>query len=193
MIPIPPVIWKVLGAFAILAATFVFGWYQANESNRKEYEAQLSRQIAKAAEAQYAQETERAKAEAEYQQKLREASERVTIVEREVVKYVSGPSKKCPVSVELQRAHDAVTSLHDLVPGADGLPASSGPAGEPDAAPAGGLQNAPGDPSQPLDDSVMLEAYAAALMEYTALWNAYDSLREWVSVSYELQTKGAGR
>ena len=85
MIPIPPVIWKALGAFAIVAAAFCAGWYQANEANREEYEAQLSRQIAKAAESQYQQETERAKVESDYQQKLREASERVTIVEKEVV------------------------------------------------------------------------------------------------------------
>ena len=193
MIPIPPSAIKAIAGLAVVGIAFGAGWFKANEANREEYEAQLSLQIAKAAESQYQQETERAKAEAEYQQTLREASERVTIVEKEVVKYVQGPSKKCPVSPELERAHDAVTSLHDNVPGADGLPASTGATGEPDAAPAGGLQNAAGDPSQPLDDSVMLEAYAAALMEYSALWNVYDSLRDWVRVSYQLQTKGAGR
>lgn len=193
MITIPPVIWKVLGGFAMLAAAFVFGWYQANESNREEYEAQLSRQIAKAAEAQYEAAEATATIEADYQQKIREASERVTIVEREVVKYVTGPSKKCPVSIELERAHDAVTSLHDHLPSPDGLPASTGATGEPDAAPAGGLQNAPGNPEQPLDDSVMLEAYAYALMEYSALWDVYESLRDWVSTSHAIQNKGAGR
>lgn len=184
---------KAIAGLAVVGIAFGAGWYQANEANREEYEAQLSRQIARAAESQYQQETARAKVEADYQRQIRAASERVTIVEKEVVKYVTGPSKKCPVSAELERAHDAVTSLHDIVPSPDGLPAASGPAGEPDAAPAGGLQNAPGDPGQPLDDSVMLEAYAAALMEYSALWDVYDSLREWVIVSYQMQVKGSGR
>jgi type II secretory pathway pseudopilin PulG len=192
MSPIPPVIWKVIGAAAILAAAYGAGWFQANGANRKEYEAQLSRQIAKAAQSQFDLETIRAQYDALKLTKETEQQTRIEFRDREVIRYVKSPAKKCVVSDELERAHDALTILHDIVSSPDRVPSSSETAGGADEPPAAGLPHAGRDPGPPLDDSVMLEAYGMCLEAYSSLWDTYSLLRDWNRVTYVRQREALG-
>jgi hypothetical protein len=192
MMPIPPIIWKVLGVFAISVAIYGLGWYQANEANREKYEAQLSRQVAKAAQSQFEMETIRGEFDALKLVKNKEQEDRVEYRDREVIRYVKSPAKKCVVSAELESAHDALTRLHDIVPSPDSLSSSTETAGDTYEPAATGLPDPGRDQGPPIDDSMMLEAYGMCLDAYSSLWGTYSLLRDWNRVTYARQLEALG-
>jgi hypothetical protein len=122
--------------------------------------------------------------EREHQAKVDALTEQISNVHTEtVVKYVQGPSKKCPVSVELERAHDAVSGLlNDGPDPADRVPAAA---------------DSPGVVAQPqqaeLADVALLSAYEHAVGELAELWNTYEDLVGWVRQTYDMQMRASGR
>ena len=121
-----------------------------------------------------------ARVEREFSKTLQDQAQRVRTVTKEVKIYVEGPSKKCPVSPELEHAVDTVSRMLDTP--ADGVPAPASPTGA-----------APEPPEAQLTDVEFLQAYQHAVVELDALWDTYAALVEWTRSSYDLAKEGAGR
>jgi hypothetical protein len=151
-------------------------------SHRKqqEWDAAIAVQAVHAAQDVIKAAENTARVEREFSQTLHAQAERVKIVTKEVKIYVEGPSKKCPVSPELEHAVDTVSRMLDAP--ADSVPAATGPPGaiaEP--------------PETQLTDVALLSAYEHAVVELDSLWDTYAALVEWTRSSYELAKEGAGR
>ena len=178
---------KLAGAIAglmILGAIWWHGYHTAETWINERHQAAYASQIVKGASDMYAATEATALLEREHQAKVDALMEQISNIHTEtVVKYVQGPSKKCPVSPELERAHDAVSGLlNDGPDPADPVPAaadSTGVVAEP--------------PQADLTDVALLAAYERAVGELASLWEDYASLVEWVRESHKRQLEASGR
>lgn len=183
-----PLIWKIVAPFVLVVGLFIggywMGYHKAGETLNAKHQAAYASQIVKGASDMYAAAEATAAIERDYRARVDALMEQISNVHTEmVVKYVQGPSKKCPVSPELERAHDAVSGLlNDRPDPADPLPAAADPTGvvaEPQKA--------------ELTDVALLSAYERAVGELASLWEDYSSLVEWVRESHKQQIEASGR
>jgi hypothetical protein len=101
-----------IAGMMILGAIWWHGYHTAETSINEKHQAAYAQQIVKGASDMYAAAEATALLEREHQAKVDALMEQIANIHTEtVVKYVQGPSKKCPVSAELERAHDAVSGL----------------------------------------------------------------------------------
>ena len=178
---------KLAGAIAIvlfIGGVWWHGYHYAEQSINARHQEAYAQQIVKGASDMYEAAEATASMEREHQLKIDALMEQISNVHTEtVVKYVQGPSKKCPVSVELERATDAVSGLlNDGPAAADPLPASADSTGviaEPQKA--------------ELADVALLAAYEHAVNELALLWTDYAALVEWVRDTYKMQMEASGR
>ena len=173
----------IAGALA-LGAIWWHGYHYAEQSINARHQEAYAQQIVKGASDMYAAAQATADMEREHQLKLDALTEQITNVHTEtVVKYVQGPSKKCAVSVELERAHDAVSGLLDE------RHVATNPV--PTSADSPGIVAEP--PQAALTDVAILAAYEHAVNELALLWQDYSALVEWVRRTYTVQFEASGR
>lgn len=167
-----------------LGAIWWHGYHYAEQTLNAQHQSAYAQQIVKGASDMYEAAEATAAMEREHQLKIDTLMDQITNVHTEtVVKYVQGPSKKCVVSPELERAHDRVSGLLDDKPTpADGLPA-----------PADSTGIVAESPQTNLTDAALLAAYEHAVNELASLWEDYNALVGWVRKSYELQVNASGR
>ena len=171
---------KVIGVGVIIVALIGIGEWHGRQDVQERWDAAIAVQAVAAAESVIQAAENTARVEQAFAQTLAEHDANVKTVEREVKIYVEGPSKKCPVSPELEHAVDTVSRMLDTP--ADGVPAPASPTGA-----------APEPPEAQLTDVEFLQAYQHAVVELDALWDTYAALVEWTRSSYDLAKEGAGR
>lgn len=163
-------------ALAILAFCAGLVFYGAH-LKQNEWDASLTQQALKSADQTIKQAENTAEVEVRYI-KVQGATEiRTHVVEKEVIRYVEGPAKKCLLDPEFVRTFDAISWMHD--PATIGLPSPRASTGE--LAQSGGPIIA---------DAQILFAYEHAVVELHELWNTYAALVEWVRTSHELSHEG---
>lgn len=193
---------KLLGVLALIVALIGVGEWHGRRAKDIEHAAEISRQAIASGENIIKNAENTAREEAHTARIRQEQTQRTRIVEKDVIKYVESPGKKCEVSPELERIVDAIS--------ASGVPAGAEPVPDPPAAPvAGGLHDAStadglpasasaagelaASPDARLTDAEILQAYAYAAEQYYTLRDTYHALVEWVETSYAIAKEGAGR
>lgn len=157
----------------ILTGVFLYG----KHLKQQEWDASLTQQAIKSSEQMVKQAENTAQVEVRYIKEQGATEVRTQIVEKEVVRYVEGPAKKCELDPQFVRTFDTISRLHD--PSTVGLPTSDASAGESDQS-----------NGAVLTDITVLRAYEHAVVELHELWNTYAALVEWVTTSHELAHEG---
>jgi hypothetical protein len=94
-------------------------------------------------------------------------------VEKEVVRYVESPDRKCILSPGFERMFDRISGVLDGA--SDGLPAA-------DATPS--PLDVPAGPS--ITDAEVLRAYESAITQYGEERERYRALSEWLTNNYAI-------
>jgi hypothetical protein len=168
------------GAMAVAFVGFCLGLILYGEHRRQlEWDAAIATQAIASAQTVITAAENTARVETKFVRQAAKTKVVTQTIEKEVIRYVEGPSQKCVVSPEFERAFDTVSRVPDAP--ADGVPAAP---------------SAPGvvaeSPEAPVTDAAVLFAYQDAIDELDALWDTYHALVEWVRTSYAIQTAGGG-